>query len=425
MLQVVAYLMGNIMNTFAIERYMRVFFAERKTSFATMTLSYMLFFVSSSLLFLFANIPILTVSANILIFSIITLNYKSFMIKRISLALGMASFMMIIELLLFLTYDATITSIFEGVGFESGFVFIYSGVAQYLLALLFQRFRNVRRNHSAKLVYWISTIFIPISSLIVIFVVLILTYTSQSVLAFIIAVILGINLLTFYFQDTISNKAFEDNLKYILDSKEKEYYISQCQLMQESVDIMKSFRHDTKMHLAILKEFVKNDASGDIVGYLNLLLGDIEKSEIYCDTGNLALDSIINYKLRSIGGDDIKINLDVFIPPVLKFEIVDIITIAGNLLDNALDAIKELDDKWVKINMQLSKGTLFIKVENPFNGIVKFKDGDDREIISSKQGDEHGYGLKNIRKSVDKYDGDFKISFYDNIFSVTILLFEG
>ena len=69
------------------------------------------------------------------------------------------------------------------------------------------------------------------------------------------------------------------------------------------------------------------------------------------------------------------------------------------------------------------KETLLIKSENPYNGVIKYKDEEKSEICSLKQGDSHGYGLKNIRKAVEKYNGDFHISIEDNVFSVSIVLF--
>ena len=44
--------------------------------------------------------------------------------------------------------------------------------------------------------------------------------------------------------------------------------------------------------------------------------------------------------------------------------------------------------------------------------------------MSTKQGNDHGYGIKNIRKSIDKYNGNFDIATENNVFSVSILLFH-
>ena len=65
---------------------------------------------------------------------------------------------------------------------------------------------------------------------------------------------------------------------------------------------------------------------------------------------------------------------------------------------------------------------LIISVENLFKGEIIFKNSDFKEIKSTKSGNEHGYGLKNVYKAVSKYNGELKISTANNVFSVVIML---
>jgi len=421
MTMVIAYLMQNIMVTFAIERFMRVFFEKIRTRSIIAFSSYLIYFTVSSLVFLFLNIPVINMSIGFLAFFIVTLNYDSSMAKRILATISAFLLLFTMETLVVLTYVLDDRSLLVGTEFNYLIIHLAIGLLSYLLALLLQRFKNIRKNYTNIAMHWVSSMLIPTLSIPIISLLLFSPSISQSVSIFIIVMLFGINLSAVYFHDIIS-KAFEDRYKAILDAKGKEYYISQCEIMQESVDKLKSFRHDTKIHLATLKEFAIKKNTDEVVGYIGLLMGDIERSEIYSDTGNLAFDSIINYKLRNAVSNDIKLNLEVFIPSNLNFEITDIVTILGNLLDNALTAVEELEKKWITLNIQHEKGTLLIKSENPFDGMIKFKDEDNSEIISTKQSDDHGYGLKNIKRSVEKYNGDFNISIEDNIFSVSILL---
>jgi sensor histidine kinase regulating citrate/malate metabolism len=107
----------------------------------------------------------------------------------------------------------------------------------------------------------------------------------------------------------------------------------------------------------------------------------------------------------------------------------DVVTILGNLLDNAFDAVAKVEDKMIKLDVESSKGSLYIKIDNTFDGEVKYADGADnaeeldRVIVSRKTASGHGYGLSNIRKSVEKYDGHMDVSHEGNIFSVGILLY--
>ena len=202
---------------------------------------------------------------------------------------------------------------------------------------------------------------------------------------------------------------------------EKAIYFTQCQLMQEVAEQVKAVRHDMKIHLATLQNFASNSNTEEIKSYLVSLVNDIEKSEVYSDTGNIAFDSIINYKLRNAKNENIKLDLSVAVPPELDVEVVDIVTIIGNLLDNALEAVTKTSEKFIKLDIEFVKGGLFAKVENSFNSEIKFSE--EKQIISLKTSQEHGYGLKNIKQSVEKYNGYMEITHTENTFSTGVFLY--
>ena len=73
--------------------------------------------------------------------------------------------------------------------------------------------------------------------------------------------------------------------------------------------------------------------------------------------------------------------------------------------------------------MEYSRESLFIEVQNTFDGIVKYADEGERCIATRKTGDGHGHGLENIRRSVEKYNGHMDVTHADGIFSVSVLLY--
>ncbi|MCL2189034.1 MAG: GHKL domain-containing protein [Defluviitaleaceae bacterium] len=103
---------------------------------------------------------------------------------------------------------------------------------------------------------------------------------------------------------------------------------------------------------------------------------------MYSDTNNTAFDSIINFKLNNAKQENIKLDIE------------------------------------------YSRESLFIQVENAFDGMVKYDNNTaDKRISTRKSGGEHGHGLKNIRKFVEKYNGHIDITYDENTFTVTVLLY--
>ena len=426
--------------TLSIERMMGVFFSKRRKSLLVTIGSYVLFYLyyivatlsglsllTNDSLFLLIVALIASVSG-VAMYYIISLNYESSMAKRLIAAICSYLYVTISTTTIFLSIVG-IDGDFAYLATLSNATFIYmiaAGFLTYIVAALLRRYRHIRKNTVSSPVFWIASVVIPIFSISIIVITGILFASidpfPQSV-AIVFVMLFLINVLTFYLQDTLS-AAYEDRLKSALYGQEKEFYFSQIQLMQESVKKVRSVRHDMNFHLATLKDFsVENKVATD---YINNLLGDIDEGEIYSSTGNIAFDSIINFKLKTAKEDNIKLDLSLFIPSVLNIEIADTVTILGNLLDNAIDAVAKIEDKIIRLDIEFSKSNLHIKIDNSFDGNIKYADGkggEKKRITTLKSGDEHGHGFKNIRKSVEKYNGHIDVTHNDNIFSVGILLY--
>jgi len=412
--------------TLAVERMMGVFFEKRRTPFVVLAFSLLLCFAVTSLAFLFLRMPAVNMFASLATMFIITLNYESTIRKRLVATFGTFIFMAVADLLLGLSFGAYQHGVFDIFEVDNTFAFIAIGTINYIFALFLRRFKNIKKSAMN------STVFLLFYLIILIFTIIFLMFFVATYLplgaAFVTTIVLlGVNVFIFYLYNFLS-AAYEDKLKSALHTQEKEYYFTQCQLMQDSVERVKAIRHDMKLHLATAADYNAGGKVNELAEYLRGLLGDISASEVYSDTGNIAFDSIINFKLRTAAEQNIKTDMDVLIPQNLTIEVADIVTLLGNLLDNALDAVAQTPDKRIKLNVKANKGNLFIKVDNTFDGEVKYakgKDGIAEAIITRKSGDNHGYGLKNIRKVAEKYHGHVEISHDGNVFSVGVLLYVG
>lgn len=63
---------------------------------------------------------------------------------------------------------------------------------------------------------------------------------------------------------------------------------------------------------------------------------------IYSTSGNTIIDGLVNYKLQSVASENIKVETEIVVPEQLNIDIADLVTLLGNLLDNALEALKKL-----------------------------------------------------------------------------------
>ncbi len=138
-------------------------------------------------------------------------------------------------------------------------------------------------------------------------------------------------------------------------------------------------------------------------------------------TGNSVADSILNDKseyARSIGVE-IKCNGIVH----EDISAVDICIILANALDNAIEACEKIADsssKIITVNCDYLKCIQLICITNSIAENIVIHNNNIETSKSDKSN--HGIGLYNIRKTVEKYNGEFDITCEDNIFKLDIAL---
>ena len=125
----------------------------------------------------------------------------------------------------------------------------------------------------------------------------------------------------------------------------------------------------------------------------------------------------------------INLKCSIIIPPSLNIADVDLCILFGNLIDNAVEACERIVEpgrkKFIVLNVNIKKDYLFIDIANSFTGEVKKQNNIYSCLLyTSDAADERycGIGLFNIRKIVEKYNGEFSVSHSDNVFSVSVML---
>ena len=99
-------------------------------------------------------------------------------------------------------------------------------------------------------------------------------------------------------------------------------------------------------------------------------------------------------------------------------------SVIGNLLDNALEAVKAVssEERIIELNLKRQQGMLFISCKNPYKGEIKTENG--RLITSKNDKKNHGIGISSIEQVCQKYQGTMEIQTDNEVFHVLVLLVE-
>ncbi|MDD3141911.1 MAG: ATP-binding protein, partial [Lachnospiraceae bacterium] len=200
-------------------------------------------------------------------------------------------------------------------------------------------------------------------------------------------------------------------------------YEKQNETMRQSLSTIRSLKHDMKNHLITLKAMYENQSLEGVQSYISKMMEEMEGTTNTLDSGNFAVDSIVNFKLQEMRMLDVNIQLNVKIPSEMNILAYDLTIVLGNLIDNALTALKQVPSKQQKdflLHMQYNKGSLIIFMDNTYSQPLHITDG----IYKTTKPEEfkHGLGISNVKNVISKYDGRLRIEHTDSKFSVSALI---
>ena len=152
---------------------------------------------------------------------------------------------------------------------------------------------------------------------------------------------------------------------------------------------------------------------------LSVVLGDTLKPLIpVCYTENPILNILLTDKEAIMKEKGIcvdinvgNVNLDFIVP-------IDVTTIFGNLLDNAIEAAETVEgNRYIYIRISSYQKMIVVRIENNCND-VKWRN----DFPVSKKGKGRGIGLLNVKSSIEKYDGTLTLRQEENKFIVELFI---
>lgn len=238
------------------------------------------------------------------------------------------------------------------------------------------------------------------------------------------------------------------------EEKTREQYQSQVlyyQMMEEQYSQMERLRHDMKNHILALENLVQNrqwEQTGDYLREMSLA-GSVEAEDQV--TGSLAVDALFYHKRRQAVEQGIRWQCDARLPANLTIKDMDLCIIIGNILDNAVEACCQMQDRrrktaeagkvnretegqrdvagmaaeqkileepWIQVYMGTVKKCLLVEARNSTDLTECPGPGRRQKENFTK----HGLGLSNIRSAAAKYHGAVHVESEEGVFIISVLL---
>lgn len=421
----VAMIISNIFTVFVAQKFFSIFTTEKRNKILTGCL-YILYGIAIIISSVFIDIPLINLVVTIGTISVIAFSYKIDYNRALLLVALYCVIMFIGELSsAAITGRLFIEPLIKG-EYENIFGLFFCKILTFIVILLLQNVKFNKGSQSPPMTYALSTIIMPVSSIALGAMIMSISGVTKPIVLVSMGVLVLINILTFTLYDKIS-VFYERQMETASLKQENLFYHNQLSSMSESVQEMNAFRHDIQNHFNMIEGYLTSNRLNEAMVYIEELKGSASMSgNNIVDTGNFIVDSILNYKLSTIQDLDVETELEVFVPPSIEIDTVHFVSILTNLLDNAIEALramKEKDNRILRIRIVYSKGRLIMAFQNSYDGDIVYEDG---EICSSKHdSDRHGYGLENVKRAIEPYNGLLKINHNGGIFSIQALLYVG
>lgn len=274
--------------------------------------------------------------------------------------------------------------------------------------LLWKRFVDKKRTVLIH-VYWIVALYQTV--LFVFWIRLAKNFTTMVMWIGLLLAAFGIVLdgvLFFFFNQMEAGLETEEKLAALYKQRdfEKEYY----QTSQKYLEQMKRMQDAFLAHIRELRGVIKRpDFRREMEQFVSNLEMDLDFGKQVVYSSNPIINALLSIKSEYAAKQNTIMEIHCVHGQNIGIEDIDICSVLGNLLDNAIEACGEIEPDKRKITVMIGEkaGFMVIKITNPLDCTrsKNIKIG----YTSKPDMDNHGLGLRMVERICEKYEG--KLSF--------------
>lgn len=276
-----------------------------------------------------------------------------------------------------------------------------------------------------RLSYWLLFLTMFATTVITLFIIFKLQYESAYNDLYNLSVFCSFGLL---YSSFFSLYLYESLIRQAEKDRNYELYKQQIKAQSKHLDEilitqkeLKRLRHDLINHNISIKAFFENGDCSEGLEYMKNFEKTAMLSSDGINTGNAALDAIINTKKSIALSKGIEFESNIQVPEKLFVDAIDVCIIFGNALDNCIEACNRMNNKNKKIDM-----SVIYDDDSVICKIVNTSPDTSAKFLQTVKKDKknHGFGIENIKSSLSKYKNICRFIQSDNEFTLFFIIFK-
>lgn len=222
---------------------------------------------------------------------------------------------------------------------------------------------------------------------------------------------------------TVHHHETQERVKAELEISTQKVLFTQAQKEMDALNRMQVqtaiYQHDMRHHLNMMDGFLAAGKPEQALAYIRKTQNDITSISVKRFCGNDTVNLICSSFMEKAECKGIRLAIHAQLPEVLSVSDTELCAILSNALENALNAVAELDnsEKWIELYCRTKRNKLLIEVKNPYAGSIAMEDG---LPVASDTG--HGFGCRSIRTIVLRHHGLYTFVPDNGIFTLQIVL---
>lgn len=310
---------------------------------------------------------------------------------------------------------------------KTGYYFIIGSLASKLISFIITaiiRFGKYSLPLRKLWGLWLYVSMLPLASVIMLFVIseYIFIIEDRPLMQLITMIgmflLIGINILVFYVINKICDyyTVRQDLIvaNELIEGQRKSY-----RSLFDSQTEIKKVRHDLKnVLIGVMHELEVNNIDS-AKEYLRTCYGTLENNTNTIVSGNSIVDTLLFAKKQIAKDKGICLDADLDLTQQINIDAIDFSVLLGNAIDNAIEATENISgDPSIRIKVIVKSSTIFVYVKNPV-----IKPVDVNKLFSTKSDKQnHGFGILQMNKLAEKYQGQVFLDCDSNEFTITIVL---
>lgn len=199
----------------------------------------------------------------------------------------------------------------------------------------------------------------------------------------------------------------------ILEMQESQYL-----KLRNYIDQTAKARHDFKHAIRTLTTLAENNDFAAVSEYLKRYSGSLPEKDVVFYCKNNAVNALLNYYMHAAKAEDIALSWDIDLPEVTGINDIDLCSIIGNILENAVAACYPIEKgKFIQLSVTRHHDSLYIVATNSFGEVLK---QGDTYLSTHKNG--NGIGIESINTTAERYDGFAEFSNDEKFFYTNVVL---